>query len=414
MINAKVLNDSAWKDLSSKNKIKDNGLLKTLSEIKRLREDDHDGASKLYEEALKLGTQLKKSKEASGNPAVSKFLSEMTSAAEAAQKDVAKAKAEAEKKGKLEAEAKKGEEVKGGGEDEEVSDLLTTKMVPLLRDIAKGGHTMHVLAATAGKEVVVLISRKPIAPMRRKMLADELGVSGGIKYIVGHCLKEENATTFVMKTQVAGMAKKIKAALLTQTQMRLKVRCRGEDGETDEDLEESLEKGAPPGEGNASGAPLVAANRLFDISAAVGDGCKNLEADVRAVQVALNRRADAGVPVDGRCGPSTLAAIAAFQQALGDSNPDGRIEPKRGVARALAASGKVGKAPPPANPIAPPQDLGKATVDRAPEVWHAARGIVDHNVGELKRLVLQHYSNEHPEVLAEIDRNVQRVDVVLD
>ena len=244
MIKSKLLIDTSWRDVLSKNKtFKDNGLLKSLGEIKKLGDDDHDDAQKILDEVLKLGGQLKKSKEASAAPAVSKFLAELVSAAETAQKEVAKAKADADKKGKAaEAEAKKRDEGKKGEDEEEgedeASELLTTKMIPLLRDIKKGNHTMHVLVASAGKDVSVLISRKPISPARRKLLADDLGLSGGIKYIVGHCLKEEGMTTFALKTQVAGMAKKLKLALLAQTGLRVKVRCRGEDGETDEEFEE--------------------------------------------------------------------------------------------------------------------------------------------------------------------------------
>ncbi len=255
LIKPKVLVDTSWKDVLSKNKsLKDNGLLKSLGDIKKLGEDDHEDAQKLLDDIVKLSGQLKKSKEAAAVPAVTKFLAELSSAAETAQKDVAKAKAEADKKGKAGAEGKKREEAKGGGEDEEeegeISDLLSTKMIPLLRDLNKGGHTMYMLAATTGKQLAMMISRKPISPARRKMLADELGASGGVKYIVGHCLKEEGMTTFALKHPAAGMAKKIKAALLQQTGIRVKVRCRGEDGETDEDFEEENERG---GQTEASG-----------------------------------------------------------------------------------------------------------------------------------------------------------------
>ena len=264
LIKPKLLIDSSWKDVLSKNKtLKDNGLLKSLGEIKKLGDDDHEDAQKLLDEIVKLSGQLKKSKEAAATPAVTKFLAELASAADTAQKDVAKAKAEADKKGKAEAEAKKREEGKKDEDEEgeeEASELLTTKMIPLLRDIKKGNHTMHVLVASAGKDVSVLISRKPISPAKRKLLADDLGLSGGIKYFVGHVLKEEGMTTFALKTQVAGMAKKLKIALLAQTGLRVKVRCRGEDGETDEDFEAEEEgggdaqaRGGRDGEGDGDG-----------------------------------------------------------------------------------------------------------------------------------------------------------------
>jgi peptidoglycan hydrolase-like protein with peptidoglycan-binding domain len=429
MIKSKAFSDATWKDIVAKNKsVKDNGLLNKLAEVRKLGEDDHVGAQKALDEIVKLVAQLKKSKEISATPAAARFVAELSGAAESALKDAAKAKAEADKKAKAEAdEAKKreSEEQRKGkdeGEDEDdPSGLLTTKLIPLLRGVNKG-EMMHVLVARAGKQVAVMLSRKPIAPARRKILADELGVSGGVKYFNGHCVKEEGTTTFVMKSEVAGLAKQLKLALLNQTGMRVKrLSCRGEDGD-DHDLEEGDDEGLavarvggetpePPKPGDE---PPTAMTRPFELSAAVGRGGKNLEEDVKQVQIALNRRADAGLKVDGRCGKDTIEAIMEFQRALGQSRPDGRVDPNRGTARALAASGKVGKPPPPPSPMAPPEDLGEPTIARAPQVWHGTRNILDHNINELKRAIRQEYSSEHPALLAEIDQNVQRVDVILE
>jgi len=439
MSNSKFLSDSGWKDVASKNKIKDNGLLKVLAEHKRLDEDKHEAVLKSLDEIVKLATQLKKAKDAGAVSRVIKYVSELIDAAEADRRAVAKAKveaekarlarAEAEKKAKAEGEAKKREQDEKGENEEheeegdEPSALLTTKMIPLLRQVNKG-EMMHALVASNGKQVAVMLSRKPIAPARRKLLAEQLGASGGIKYIVGHCVREEGMATFRLKSQAAGMAKKLKLALLEQTGLRVKLRCRGEDGETDEDLDEADQRegdkskrgedGEGPEAAARKGEPPTGMTRPFEISAAVGRGGKNLEEDVQAVQVALNRRADAGLPVDGRCGPATIEAIMEFQRALGQSRPDGRVDPNRGTARALAASGKVGKPPPPPSPKAPPEDLGEPTLARAPQVWHGTRNILDHNIKELKRAIRQEYANEHPSLLAEIDQNVQRVDSILE
>lgn len=46
--------------------------------------------------------------------------------------------------------------------------MLTTKLKPLLKLVAKG-RTMHALLAKSGKQVVVMLSRKPIPPARRKI-----------------------------------------------------------------------------------------------------------------------------------------------------------------------------------------------------------------------------------------------------
>ncbi len=421
MSQAKALSDSGWKDISSKNRIKDNGLLKVLAEYKRIDENKHDAVLQSLDEITKYATQLKKAKEVAAVPGVSKYVADLIDAAESGRRAAAKAKLDADKASaaKAEADKKAAKHDEDDEDDEESPALLTTKMIPLLRQVAKG-ERMHTLIASTGKRVVVMLSRKPIAPTRRKLLADELGVSGGIKYLVGHCFREEGATTFALKTEVAGMAKKIKVALLAQTGLRVKLRARGEDGQTDDD-EDEADEAAPQArqdedsdDGDKKPAPRTGMPGPFEIGATVGRGGKNLEQDVRAVQAALNRRADAGLKVDGRCDSDTIEAIMALQKALGQSKPDGRVEPRRGTARALAASGKIGKPPPPPAPIEAPQDLGPATLARAPQVWHGTRAILDQNIAELKRAIRQEYANEHPTLLAEIDQNVQRVDVILE
>lgn len=145
-------------------------------------------------------------------------------------------------------EAQRAEKQAAEQEDEDESPaLLTTKMIPLLREVRKG-TPMHTLVALAGKEACVLVARRAIAPARRKMLAEQLGASSGIKYVTGQCIFEENAHTFVVQSQASGLAKKLKAALHAQTAMRLKVRVRGEDpADIDEDLEGDDDQTAEPG-----------------------------------------------------------------------------------------------------------------------------------------------------------------------
>ncbi len=97
LIKSKSLADAAWKDVAAKNKLRDNGLLKALEKLKRLDDDEHDDAAKTLDEAIKLAGQLKKDKAVAAVPAATKFIAEMLAAADTAQRDVAKAKAEHEK-----------------------------------------------------------------------------------------------------------------------------------------------------------------------------------------------------------------------------------------------------------------------------------------------------------------------------
>lgn len=257
LIKAKALSDAAWKDVFSKNKgIKDNGLLRTLGEIKKTPEHEHDEAGRLLDEVLKLAGQLKKEKAVAAVPAVAKYIVEVISAAETLQRDVAKAKVYAAKDATP--KAKQDEEEAEDSTDE----LLTVKLLALLK-LAMKGAPMHALIASTGKEVAVMLSRKPIPPSRRTLLADRLDASGGVKCFAGQCVLDPDTkvTTFVLQADVAGMAKKLKRALLAQTGLRVnKVSCRGPDGAADHDSDE----------GFGPGAPVVDAFRPLDQSAPQG------------------------------------------------------------------------------------------------------------------------------------------------
>lgn len=64
------------------------------------------------------------------------------------------------------------------------------------------------------------------------------------------------------------------------------------------------------------------------ISQSVGDGGKNVEADVKLVQQLLNKNHGQSLTADGDCGAKTIAAIKDFQaKKVGLSTPDGRIDP---------------------------------------------------------------------------------------
>jgi outer membrane protein OmpA-like peptidoglycan-associated protein len=190
-------------------------------------------------------------------PAAAKYVAEVLDEAQSEARDVAKAKAEHEKAQKAKAEAEKKEAAKKADDheanEEEEPALLTTGLKPLLRLVAKG-QTLHTLMAKSGKKVVVMMSRKPIPPSRRKMLADELG-GGSLKYFPGTCSLEAGAMTFALKSEVAGMAKLVKQALLDQTGLRLtKVKCRGDDGDDHDDDEEGGAAGAASGAAAATSA----------------------------------------------------------------------------------------------------------------------------------------------------------------
>jgi hypothetical protein len=237
-------------------------------------------------------------------------------------------------------------------------------MIPLVRELRKGEARMHAMIGTAGANTCVLIMRRPVAAARRKMLGEALDAKGGAKFIVAECLFEENALTFVVQAKAAGLAKRLKAALLMQTDLRLKVRVRGEDPQ---DLDEDGEDGGegPQGEdagngldGPATGVrppPLVATpealaytQRLQKLRGRLEDALRALHPEstkLRAVSAFAAEKAAAGSHaaaiqalqtleklLDAPTGPSAAAAVAdgeAFNARLAalvprlKSGPDG-------------------------------------------------------------------------------------------
>jgi peptidoglycan hydrolase-like protein with peptidoglycan-binding domain len=102
----------------------------------------------------------------------------------------------------------------------------------------------------------------------------------------------------------------------------------------------------------------------LNMTASVGRGGRNQPDDVQAVQEALNLQNQAGLEVDGKCGPKTIAAISAYQRKIGFHRPDGLIEPGKRTARSLAGSPSAGSVGPevPSRPTAadttePPANL---------------------------------------------------------
>src|SRR5258707_583426 len=159
-----------------------------------------------------------------------------------------------------------------------------------------------------------------------------------------------------MEKPVSGLARKLQESVKHYTGKKLPIMVgtelcdEGEDGQTPDkpvkavhpEVEPLLNAKNPDAGRSTPGAePKPAPGRAFSISASVGRGGKNKPDDVSAVQNALNSKVKAGLKVDGKCGPKTIGVIEGFQKTLGMTRPDGRIDPGRGTARALASSGPL-------------------------------------------------------------------------
>ena len=92
---------------------------------------------------------------------------------------------------------------------------------------------------------------------------------------------------------------------------------------------------------------------MATISASVGEGGANREADVRLVQQLLSSAGFDTKGIDGAYGTNTRNAIIAFQKTF-LSNPDGRFDPGgKSIGRLEQASGKPAAPASPAAPSAP-------------------------------------------------------------
>jgi hypothetical protein len=86
---------------------------------------------------------------------------------------------------------------------------------------------------------------------------------------------------------------------------------------------------------------MTASLRQTTIHAPVGAGGTNESGDVRVVQDLLNRAADAGLAVDGECGPLTTTAITDYQKRF-LRRADGRVDPDGQTLRRLVDDAQSG------------------------------------------------------------------------
>jgi len=466
------LDPKAWRAVSGKFKIKDNGLEKALAAYEKLADDAHDECLKTIGTISQLANALKRAKDVSSAPEAAKYLAGLATAADKEKNDVAKAKAEADKaqiaadkakvaaekaqlvadKAKAAADKAEADEKKESDEDEpdDKEGGLKALIVSMLQKVktAQPDSPYHYLMCEAKPFPFVMIA-KQINASHRKILEK---ASGGSKRFLkpGTITFEDGHFCFESDKNIPGAAKRVQGFLKNLTGKKYPVmfgtaKASDEEGSPDgqtagDDAGDQAAAGAAETAGAAAGAaegaaagvaagtgqrgaaaadqpegeePALNMKAPFSISASVGRGGKNKPEDVQAVQTALNRKIKAGLKVDGKCGPDTIKAIMDVQKGLGKFKPDGLVEPGRGTARFLASTAPLGPAPAPPNPVPPPK-LGKGTLDGAPGAWRGMHGILTKNIGELKKAVRSEYSSEHPTLLKDIEEALKKLDGVCD
>ena len=379
----KHLSEAAWKVQAKGQSYKDAAWLKSLEAWAKAAKAGPDEQRQALDQVATEAAALRKAHKA--DKALASYLDLVDKALERERKDV-------EKAAKAAADAE---------EADESPALLTSKMIPLVRQVRKG-DTLHALIATNGKQTAVLLARRPVAPARRKLLAEFLDVSGTLKYLQGTCLWEQEAHTFVVDSQAAGLAKKLKAALLGQTELRCKVRVRGPDpNDVDEDLDDAAPAQAEPqASAAATGQPVSDDNaaRLTTFNA-------RLKALLPAVQAAVQAGHPQAAQIKLRA--SEAGALArqnrfAEAQALLDA-----------LAQQLAPAAAAPAAP--AGPAATRKEGRFVNHAKARLAWLGMREKLKADLDTLEQAILAHYRDaaNHGELKQKV-KTLQRLLVELD
>jgi hypothetical protein len=375
-MNDRGLAESDWKRFAKSGSYKDAAVVKALAALEKASTPAHKLAS--LDEVEKQLEILRKANKA--DKSLADQLDEMGNAA-----------AKERKLQESEARNAAASAASGGDDSTDSPALMTTAMVPLMR-LVKQGEPMKAVVAIAGKEVAVMIGRRPATPAQRKLLTDDLAVTGGLKFAAGDCLWEENAMTFVLQTQAAGLAKKIGAALLKQIGQRVKVRVRGEgldDIDEDGDVEGVDAVEAVVADKAGPAAPAAA----DPVAAAGADGDASRLADVRAQLLALGSRLQQAIVAS----PANKAALVqAVQQLNGHLQRKDTAEAGAGLTRLielLSASTAADSAPAPAAATAGPSfvQMQKARLD-----WQATRALLRQRLRALEMSLVAHFE-DHPE-----------------
>jgi len=218
-VNDKTLTESGWKAVAGKYKIKDNGLQRALAAYERADENDH--AEQLAEIAKvnQLAAALKRSKDVAGNDDVIDYLDVIQDAADAEQKEIAKAKVTADK---AEALAKK---------QEKEEDAYEAKLGAALQKLKGSQGLSYEFLVCDGLDGCAVILAPAIQAQQKQQL---MRLTNGKHFFgPGSCRFEDGKYVFAMDRPPSGLAKKLQSAILKYTGRRLPVMlgAETEDGE---------------------------------------------------------------------------------------------------------------------------------------------------------------------------------------
>ena len=404
---AEKLSEAAWTAFAKKRDLEDVSLVKALARFDKTDAFRHDARLEALDELV---AQIRKQNVAMAKR--SKMLGDKPF--REAKDKLNELLDEAEKQQK----AVRAELERSAEDDEESPALLTTRMTPLLRELRKGAVRMNALIALVGKETSVLIARRAIPQARRKLVAEAAG-PGAARYVVAECFFENGELTFIVQSAAAGLAKRLKAALLAQTELRLKVRVRGDDGEDSEgeDADES-EDPAQPREALVADASAASetppAARLAE--AAMPPAERLWMERLQGAQLRLDQAVRTGHPQ-----VANLKKLIEFASHKAQVQRDhyaamqalDKLEQM--LAKPVAAASRVPDASGAGSPSGSGSGSGVAPAivySQARLVWAATRARIQAELKTLESAVLEHYAGQA--ALPEIKRSVRKLDGVME
>ena len=359
----KILTEGGLKALLSKHKVKDNGLQKALAAYDKLDDDAHDDCLETIAQIGKLAASLKKAKDAAANKAIVDYLEDLMDASDKEEKDVAKAKAESKKtdaadqkkKEKEDAEKEKKEKKDGEEDEEEEEEELEGEYGDRLLTAFKKLKTMNgtpmKFVVCDARPFVGLAIGKRVGTKQKEELSK---MTGGSKRFLkpALCFWDGDQYVFEPEQMVPGLAKKLVKSVknFTGKKFRIVVGDESAGGDDDKDEEEG-------GEGEAE-----------------EDRPKHK--------------------------PQAEETPDASGESEGTGAEEEEAKPKQ----------RERYAP---KPLAPPT-LSRGSLEKAPEVWHNTRNIIETNIEELKKAVKSEYADSHPDLLKQIEEGIKKLDTILE
>src|SRR6266853_1854428 len=260
----KFLTESAWKAISTKFKVKDNGLLRALWTYEKLADDKFDERLKAIVQVASLAGSLRRAKEVTALSEVAKYLANVANDAEFQRREIMSAKTVAEEAKKKELLQREESELE---EEEETNPNAEADYRKLAKDLTAG--LQHVLSGggkpfqwVAGKKdstrrmpVTGLMVAQMINPQHKKLITT---VTGSKHFATGTCLLEEGKLTFVVdEFDPSKFVTELRRSIQYFTGKKYAVRARGTDDATavEEDPNENLDGPADENEDQEPDSP---------------------------------------------------------------------------------------------------------------------------------------------------------------